>query len=857
MTTFKLHSNSSTIKVVRTTRPVKLKNTSKKITLAQRGSQGLTGPQGEQGPIGLTGAQGLQGPQGDVGPQGPQGLTGATGAKGDKGDRGLQGLAGATGPIGPDGQTGPQGPKGDKGNTGATGDTGPQGPIGAQGPQGPTGIQGLDGEQGPEGPQGPQGDPGDGAYTDWLAEGNVGTRAQFLASLVGDEGPEGPQGEQGPIGPQGVPGADGDDGATGPQGPIGLTGPQGEVGPQGLQGEPGDDAPADHGLLTGLGDDDHTQYLNNTRGDVRYYLKSEVDTSLATKVTGPATATDNAIARFDLTTGKLIQNSVATLDDTGNFVTAGTYSNTSTANVFAEVLQVYRNSIKRGRIDNNGNGMRIHALTNLLYLHGAGENGMVVGTTGDVTFDASALMTTYLRVGNVAAPTNVGVGDITARQLFIGTNQNEFTVSTLGAITVNATSFQPLQLGRLAADANAQGLRFVKSRGPLTAPRRVQANDQIARFMAHGYHHTDDTTAATLAAASANEDFLTINATEAWTATAKGRAISIRSVATGSATAQTRIDIDGTGTVIINENGLATDFRVESDTDVNAIFSNGTTNRVGIGTAAPAQKLHVQGGLQVGNAATEDNGVRFVPGGTTMDMHFHTDALVVTSYDGPGYTGTTRTKLVLKTGENTSQLVGDWEVSGSLFGVAHHWLGSTTDANEARFNDDMVDADFIVKGQTDANLIFADASTNRVGIGTNTPLEKFHFIGNLRFDDALTATKNFRIRTTGGDIDFEGSGKSVFVSVWSGVGFTGTQRNKMILESGGDNTQALGNWTFRASGFGATNAQIDGTTGNITTIGDIEITTAGLAKGVILKAPGGVRWRVTVSDAGNLVTTAL
>lgn len=26
----------------------------------------------------------------------------------------------------------------------------------------------------------------------------------------------------------------------------------------------------DHGALTGLGDDDHTQYLNNTRGDARY-----------------------------------------------------------------------------------------------------------------------------------------------------------------------------------------------------------------------------------------------------------------------------------------------------------------------------------------------------------------------------------------------------------------------------------------------------------------------------------------------------------------------------------------------------------------------------------------------------------
>ena len=34
-------------------------------------------------------------------------------------------------------------------------------------------------------------------------------------------------------------------------------------------------------------------------------------------VSGPASATDNAVARFDTTTGKLVQNSVVTVDDTG------------------------------------------------------------------------------------------------------------------------------------------------------------------------------------------------------------------------------------------------------------------------------------------------------------------------------------------------------------------------------------------------------------------------------------------------------------------------------------------------------------------------------------------------------------
>lgn len=39
-------------------------------------------------------------------------------------------------------------------------------------------------------------------------------------------------------------------------------------------------------------------------------------------VVGPASATDNAITRFDTTTGKLIQNSTVTLDDTGNIINA-------------------------------------------------------------------------------------------------------------------------------------------------------------------------------------------------------------------------------------------------------------------------------------------------------------------------------------------------------------------------------------------------------------------------------------------------------------------------------------------------------------------------------------------------------
>jgi hypothetical protein len=41
----------------------------------------------------------------------------------------------------------------------------------------------------------------------------------------------------------------------------------------------------DHGALSGLADDDHSQYLNNTRGDARYYTQSQSDANFEPKNT--------------------------------------------------------------------------------------------------------------------------------------------------------------------------------------------------------------------------------------------------------------------------------------------------------------------------------------------------------------------------------------------------------------------------------------------------------------------------------------------------------------------------------------------------------------------------------------------
>ena len=123
-------------------------------------------------------------------------------------------------------------------------------------------LTGLTGPQGPAGAAGIPGQNGLSAYELWLAEGNSGTEADFLSSLVGVQGPQGLQGAQGSTGSQGPTGPTGAQGPSGTNG-VGitstvdngngtftihysdgtsfttsnLTGPQGAAGPTGPAGE--------------------------------------------------------------------------------------------------------------------------------------------------------------------------------------------------------------------------------------------------------------------------------------------------------------------------------------------------------------------------------------------------------------------------------------------------------------------------------------------------------------------------------------------------------------------------------------------------------------------------------------------
>lgn len=85
----------------------------------------------------------------------------------------------------------------------------------------------------------------------------------------------------------------------------------------------------DAGVLIGNGTGAVAVTGAGTSGQVLTSNGAGVDPTFQTisgtgDIVGPGSSTDNAVTRFDSTTGKLVQNSAVTIDDSGNIVTAGT-----------------------------------------------------------------------------------------------------------------------------------------------------------------------------------------------------------------------------------------------------------------------------------------------------------------------------------------------------------------------------------------------------------------------------------------------------------------------------------------------------------------------------------------------------
>lgn len=168
------------------------------------------------------------------------------------------------------------------------------------------------------------------------------------------------------------------------------------------------------------------------------------------------------------------------------------------------------------------------------------------------------------------------------------------------------------------------------------------------------------------------------------------------------------------GAVTINDSAANADFRVESVNNLNMIFSDASADMVGIGTGTPSSRLHV----------------------------FATN----------GWDSTEPVARIENLDQSTSQsavmqLIGGWDGNPFLLKATQYGtpnkdrfvLNATGDITtypgsgfHTVINEDGADSDFRVEGDADANLIFVDASTDRVGIGQGSPQQKLDVGGAAR-----------------------------------------------------------------------------------------------------------------------------
>jgi hypothetical protein len=163
------------------------------------------------------------------------------------------------------------------------------------------------------------------------------------------------------------------------------------------------------------------------------------------------------------------------------------------------------------------------------------------------------------------------------------------------------------------------------------------------------------------------------------------------------------------------------------------------------------------------------------------------------------------------TAANTATLgnvdVNGGTIDGAVIGGSTAAAGSFTTLNtsgQVVFNDAGADVDFRVEGDTEANLLFVDASADKVGIGTSSPLSRLdvaveatltrRFLVN--FDDSVITVKGASNTADPEALRFIGDG----IRFNTGTSGSGTER--MRIDSSGNLLVGTTSFGSGSKGFG-------------------------------------------------------
>jgi hypothetical protein len=158
-------------------------------------------------------------------------------------------------------------------------------------------------------------------------------------------------------------------------------------------------------------------------------------------VTGPASSTDNAIARFDSTTGKLLQNSVVTVGDTG--AVAGVTTLAASTSVTTPIVQATNSA---------GLALKNSAGTAQISMGAGGGDNVTIAVATNINGANAQIDISPTGTGHVhIKPT--GVNSVEIAPTFVGEMDNV----TIGAATPAAGTFTLISSTRINPRAVAAG----------------------------------------------------------------------------------------------------------------------------------------------------------------------------------------------------------------------------------------------------------------------------------------------------------------------------------------------------------------------------------------------------------------
>jgi len=208
---------------------------------------------------------------------------------------------------------------------------------------------------------------------------------------------------------------------------------------------------------------------------------------------------------------------------------------------------------------------------------------------------------------------------------------------------------------------------------------------------------------------------------------------------------------------VLNDPGNDVDFRVEGDTDANLIFGDAGTDRVGIGTSSPSYTLDVNGSsgklrsLIYILGSGPDLSLIPVANGQSVLSSYWALQLVGNKQGNVDYSPSNvgeRYDMSIVIPNQQSDKIGLVVVGASSQSAALFQGWNSSNATLFSFNKDGglilneqgVDTDTRFEGDTDANLFFLDASTDRIGIGVSSPGSKMDIAGSFQCDSITNDT---------------------------------------------------------------------------------------------------------------------